>query len=111
MRTFQIIFLGCILSACTDPVETKPLEKVTTKETQVLFSERKLLRSNNYTYVYMMEGVSGQHKVTGSRECLKTFNIELGRPYTVNIDYNNDKIVMIKDLCEFTARLKAKSLM
>ena len=43
--------------------------------------------------------------------CLKTFNIELGRPYTVNIDYTNDKIVMIKDLCEFTARLKAKSLM
>lgn len=118
MRTFKIIsviitiiFLGFLLPACTGPVESKPLEKITTKETQVLFSESTLLRSNTRSYIYMVEGIAGQHKVTGSHECLKTFNIELGRPYTVNIDYNNGKIVMIKDLCEFTARLKAKSLM
>lgn len=118
MRTFQIIsliitiiFLGFILSACTGPVEKVPLEKITTKEVQVLFSETIVNRSNSRSYIYMVEGINGQHKTIGKVECLKTFNIELGKPYKVKLDSTKNGIILVNSLCEFTARLKASSLM
>ena len=104
----MVVALGII--SCTGPVDT-PSSKVMSKDTKVLFSEIKTMRSNSRQYVYMVEGISGQHYTLGNVNCLKTFNIELGKPYTVKLDYINDKVVLVKDLCEFTARLKARSLM
>lgn len=106
-----MILVGLIITACTGPVETRSVDKVTIKDTRILFSESRVTRGNSREYVYMVEGIEGQYITLGHVNCLKTFNIELGRTYTVKLNYNSRGVILVKSLCEFTARLKTSSNM
>ncbi len=100
-----LLLLGC------EKEQPKPRIKTVLKDTNVLVAELNLGRYGYSTYTYMIEGYNGHVRMEGTSECSKTFKIELGRPYSVKMEYDKDKVIPITDLCEMTARLKASNPM
>mgnify|MGYP003612351059 CR=1 FL=1 len=96
------------LIACNDTSNTVmvPSVKATVKETDILFSEVIVARSNTLKYFYLIQGYDGIFSAYGYAKCVDTFKIDIGKPYKVKFNYVKDKPVVITDLCEMTAILK-----
>lgn len=100
-----LLLLGC------EKEQPKPIIKTTLKDTKILVSDVTIARYSYTIYTYMIEGYNGQIEASGNDKCAKTFTIEIGRPYTLQMEYSGDKVIPIKDLCELTARLKVSQSM
>lgn len=100
-----LLLLGCVKE------QPKPVIKTTLKDTKILVSQLSIARYSYTTYTYVIEGFNGQVDASGNESCAKTFTIEIGKSYNLQMEYNGDKVIPIEDLCELTARLKASQPM
>lgn len=105
------LVIAIIINGCSKETSVNKKPPIITKEQRsVIFTEYVDIRYNNKKYMYLIDTLAGTQTSFGKTDCLKTFDIELGKTYMVDIRSVDDILELPEDLCTMTALLKNSSM-